>query len=143
MPSLIDATLPVAGAPTTASVRANFATAKSEIDALQLASASSGSRTYGTVETIGRALNSLDIGRTILYSSGATGTFTIPTDAVLGVVGSVETVFRVVQLGTGAVSIVGNGTSINNKPTDIPAAIQFSTEVSTRYGANTYVGTRV
>lgn len=143
MPSLIDVTVPVAGSPTTASLRSNNVIIKSEIEALQAASASSGSRTYGTVETVGRALNSLDIGRTILYSSAATGTFTIPTDTVLGIVGSVETVFRVVQLGTGAVSIVGNGTSINNKPADIPAAIQFSTEVATRYGVQTYVGTRV
>jgi hypothetical protein len=35
MTSLIDATVPVAGNPTTASVRANFATAKNEISALQ------------------------------------------------------------------------------------------------------------
>lgn len=35
MASAIDATKPVAGTPTTASVRANFAAAKSEIEALQ------------------------------------------------------------------------------------------------------------
>ncbi|MFA5825504.1 MAG: hypothetical protein WC825_05975 [Gallionellaceae bacterium] len=35
MASLIDATKPVAGTPTTASVRANFAAAKAEIEALQ------------------------------------------------------------------------------------------------------------
>jgi hypothetical protein len=37
MPSAIDATLPVAGTPTTASVRNNFSIAKSEITALQAA----------------------------------------------------------------------------------------------------------
>lgn len=41
MPSMIDETMPVAGTPTTASVRANFATAKTEITALQAATAGS------------------------------------------------------------------------------------------------------
>lgn len=139
MPSLIDVTVPVAGSPTTASLRANNAIIKSEIEALQGASL----RTYTAIETVGRTLVAADLSRTILYSSAASGVFTIPTDATLGITGSSESVFKVLQVGTGAVSIVGNGTTINNKPTDIPAAIQFSTEVATRYGVNTYAGTRV
>lgn len=139
MPSLIDATLPVNTSPTVASVRANFLAAKNEIEALQ----GSSLRTYGVIETVGRTLAATDLSRTILYSSAAAGVFTIPTDAVLGITGSTEAVFKVVQLGAGAVSIVGNGTSVNNKPTDIPPAIQFGTEVATRYGVQTYLGTRI
>ena len=135
MPSNINAANPVNTSPTVASVRANFAAAKNEIEALQ--------RDYLAIETVGRALTLADAGKTVLYQSASAGVFTIPNDATLGVTGAAAIKFTVVQLSTGAVSIVGGAGVTNNKPNDIPPAIQYSTEVSTRYGANTYLGTRV
>ena len=136
MASAINALVPAANAAlSSAQIRALALAAKTEIEALQ--------RSYGTAETVGRALTAADLSKTILYNSAAAGSFTIPTDAVLGITGSDEARFRIVQLGTGAVSIVGASGVTNNNPTDIPPAIQFSTEVATRYGVSTYLGTRV
>ena len=135
MASNINAANPINTSPTVASVRANFAVAKTEIEALQ--------RDYTIVETVGRALTINDANKTILYNSPSNGTFTIPTDAVLSITGTAEIAFKILQLSVGAVSIVGAAGVTNNKPADIPPAIAFGTEVATRYGVNTYAGTRV
>jgi hypothetical protein len=64
MTSNIDATVPVTGTPTTASQRANWATAKSEISALQAASG-------GAVGPAGPAGPAGSPGQPMLSGSGA------------------------------------------------------------------------
>ena len=135
MASAIDITLPVAGSPTTSSVRANFSTAKTEIEALQSATIG---RQYGAEDTVGRAIAAVDLKQLVIYNSASNGTFTIPTDAVLGLSGAVNASFEIYQKGNGVPNIVaGSGVTLVVW-TGYPTSTFGVTQTVHRVGSNTW-----
>ena len=135
MASAIDITLPVTGSPTTSSVRANFSTAKTEIEALQLATTG---RLYGAEDTVGRAINTADLKQLAIYNSAANGTFTIPTDAVLGLSGAVNASFEIYQRGAGVPAIVAGAGVKLVVWAGYPTSALGVTQTAHRVGANTW-----
>jgi len=77
MASAINSDMPITGSPTTQSVRDQFATAKSEISALQLATTTTAAITGGTVN--GAAIGGSDPEAGAFTTLSATGTVTGPS----------------------------------------------------------------
>lgn len=136
MASAIDATLPVTGTPTTASVRSNFATAKTEIETLQAQSLVL--RAYTADITVGRAITAADLIVLLVYNAAANGNFTIPTDAVLGITGLSNASFEIYMKGNGVPVIVGGAGVVLNPWPGYPTPTIGSTQTAHRVGANTW-----
>lgn len=135
MPSAIDATLPITGSPTTASVRSNFATAKTEIEALQ---AAQGNATYTIDNTVGRTIVAGDLKNLIVYNAAANGNFTIPTDATLGITGLANSSFDIYMKGNGVpVIVAGAGVTLVTWA-GYPTPSIGTTQTAHRVGANTW-----
>jgi len=93
-------------------------------------------------DTVGRTLVAADVnGKLIRYNSASNATFTIPTDAVLGITDATSNVvIEIYQVGTGRVDIAAdtaNGVTLN-KWTGYPTSTQFVTQTIHRVGANTW-----
>lgn len=84
----------------------------------------------------GRAITADDLGNEIAYDNAAIGTFTIPTDAVLGISGVTANSFEVYQKGTGRADIVAGADVILRTYGGYPPSSQYVTQTVTRIGAN-------
>lgn len=91
--------------------------------------------TFGADATVGRTFANVDLGKLINYNSASVATFTVPTDATLGLTASVDAVFFKVYIkGTGRADIVaGAGVTVRNYagfPTPAQSVMQTCTRIS-------------
>lgn len=85
----------------------------------------------------GRAIVAGDLGNEIAYDNAAVGTFTIPTDATLGLSGVTVNSFTIYQKGTGRVDIAaGAGVLPIRFYGGFPTSSQYVTQKVKRVGAN-------
>lgn len=142
MPSNINALVPVAGTSLqVAPLQANFAAAKSEIEALQSTVSGLGggaSKTYTADNTAGRALTSADKGLVVVANSAAVTQFTVPNDTTMAITGSSAVEIELYQKGTGRCDFVAGAGVTVNKPLDYPNSSQFVVTKIVRTGANTW-----
>ncbi len=93
--------------------------------------------TFGADDTVGRAIATGDLSKLLNYNSESVGTFTIPTDAALGLTGSSDSAyFKIFIKGTGRADIIaGAGVNVRNYA-GYPTPIQYVMQTATRVGAN-------
>lgn len=135
MASNINALNPVNTSPTVASVRANFAAAKAEIEALQALPSTIPNfiaKTSAYTVAVG------DLGNLAIYDSAANADVTIPTDAVLALSGATNNSFEVYQKGNGVPNIVAGAGVTLVKWVGYPTSALGVTQTAHRVGANTW-----
>ena len=136
MASNINALNPVNTSPTVTSVRANFAAAKAEIEALQ--ATASGIPLYSADVIAAKTIATADLGTLIEYNSAADAQITIPTDAVLGLSGLTNNSFEVYQKGSGRPSVIAGAGVTVSFWAGYPTSVQGVTQTFHRVGANSW-----
>ena len=93
---------------------------------------------YSTDVVASRTINTNDLQTLVEYNSAIAGSFTIPTDTVLGIAGNSNNFFYLFQKGVGVMSIIAGAGVTLNVPAGFPASVQYTTQYVHRVGPNTW-----
>lgn len=95
--------------------------------------------TFGADLTLGRDIATADLSKLLNYNSASVGTFTIPSDAALGLTGasaSDSAYFKIFIKGTGRADIIAGAGVIVRNYLGYPTPIQYVMQRATRVGVN-------